>query len=115
MDRYERCKDIPHFDIIQENETIYIPSLFMFKKGCTELFSFLFACEQYNCTVIFENEDIKISPQDDNSFLKTELAMYATIAENPKVVSDYISYLNNSEKMIWVKGVREPILKKGEE
>lgn len=92
MDKYERYKDVPHFDLVKENKTIEIPSIFLFEGGCLELFPFLQACKEYNCTVCFANEDLTVIP---NSGTATNmlLSIYATIAENPKFANDYIRYL----------------------
>lgn len=75
------------------------------------MFSFLCACEDYNCTVYFENEDITVIPNDDNSVTNILLTIYAAVASNPKIANDYIRYLNNLSEMNWDKGVHEPILK----
>lgn len=92
MDKYERYKNVPHFDLIQENETITIPSIFQFKGGCTELFSFRQACKDFNCTVIFDNENLIMKPDGTGSH-SALLSMCALIAEEPKIAEDYIQYL----------------------
>lgn len=92
MDKYERYKDVPHFDLIEQDKTITIFSIFQFTGGAIELFPFLKACEEYNCAVLFENEEIFIKPNypiEDN----IRLSIYASIAENPKIANDYIRYL----------------------
>ena len=75
----------------------------MFKGGCIELFPFLAACSAMNCVVIFDNEDITIKPNDDDSMQKVILSIYACIAEQPKIANDYIRYLANIDKMNWAK------------
>ena len=82
----------------------------MFKKGYEELFPFLYACEEFNCTVYFENEDITVIPNNDNSATRLLLTIYTAIASNPKIANDYLRYLMNLNEMNWVKGVHEPIL-----
>lgn len=105
----ERFSEVPHYELIQENEIIHIPSVFMFKGGHIELFSFLAACREMNCTVVFDNEEITIGLKDEilQDFV---LSIYAHIAESPKIANDYMRYLANLDKMNWVKGVHEPIL-----
>lgn len=109
MTKVDLFSDVPHYEVIRENGTVQIPSVFMFKGGCDELFPFLAACESLNCTVIFENEKIKVTPKGDNAFQNVTLSFYAFIAEQPKMVNDYLRYLQNIEKMNWVNGVHEAI------
>lgn len=104
MERHNRFKDIPHFNLIRENGTITIPSVFMFKGGCQELFSFLAACAEYNCTVFFNNEDIEVSPSYDTA-IQLKLITYMSIVESPKIANDYMRFLNNFDSMRW-EGVR---------
>lgn len=109
MTKYERYKNFPHFDLIRENESIVIPSLFMFKDN-DELYPFLAACEEFNCTVFFENEKLIIRPNEDwlNKF---ELFCYTVVMNCRKIGDDYVRYLGNLAKMKWVQGEHEPILK----
>ena len=112
MDIHEKYKDVPHFENIVEKGTLNIPSVFVFKGGCMELFPFLAACREFNCTVFFENENITVLPENDN-FDNMVLSIYAAIAQNPKIAEDYIRYLSHYDdmQMNWVKGVHEAILK----
>lgn len=107
--KYERYKDVPHFDLIEENKPVVIPSIFMFESN-DELYPFLVACKDYNCKVFFENEKLIIPPNGD--FYNTmELFCYTVLMNCRKIGDDYIRYLGNLDKMNWVKGVHEPILK----
>lgn len=92
MEKYERFKDVPHFDLVKENTKINISSIFIFKGGCSELFPFLAACTAYNCEVYFQNEDITVKPTK-NMNTQTTLMLYMSLIENPKVIKDYINYL----------------------
>jgi hypothetical protein len=85
----------------------------MFKGGSEELFPFLLACDEYNCSVYFENEKISYEkkPLTENGMANVELAIYASIANDPKMVNDYIRYLGNFEAMKWENVSYEPILK----
>lgn len=105
----ERYKDVPHFDLIKENKPVVIPSIFMFKSN-TELYPFLKACEDYNCTVFFENEKMIVPPKaDDETRLK--ILCYSTVMNCREIGDAYIRYLCNLAKMQWVDGEHEPILK----
>ena len=97
----EIAQNIPHFDIIEKDGQIRIPSIFMFDK-MQDLFTFLHGCEQMNCTVVFDNEDIEVKPESD-PYKSLLLAIYSHIAEHPKIVSDYVRYLANKDKMTWNK------------
>lgn len=87
-------KGIPHSELVKENETITLFSVFDFKGGVGELFPFLYVCRELNCTVVFENEGIKVSPDDRGSMQNIQLSIYATIASEPKIANDYIKYLS---------------------
>ena len=109
LSRYDRYKNVPHFDLIHENEPVVIPSIFMFTSN-DELYPFLAACKAYNSTVIFENEQLVIPPKDDvNKTL--EVFGYTTVMSCREIGDAYVRYLGNLAKMTWVKGVHEPILK----
>lgn len=91
----KRLSELPHYDLIKENQTIELRSIFDFKGGSEELFPFLFGCEKKNCTVIFKNEDITVKPEDDEdkSIQSIKLSLYAFIAKDPKIVKEYVRYL----------------------
>lgn len=109
MTKYERYKDVPHFELIEENKPVVIPSIFMFTSN-EELYPFLAACKDYNCMVFFENEKLIVSPTDD--WQKTlEVFCYTVIMNYRKIGDDYVRYLGNLAKMQWIEGEHEPILK----
>lgn len=109
MTKYDKYKDVPHFDLIQENKPVVIPSIFMF-TSYDELYPFLSACKEYNSTVFFENERLVIPPKDDiNKTL--EVFGYATVMSCREIGDAYVRYLGNLAKMKWVQGEHEPILK----
>lgn len=109
MTKHDKYKDVPHFELIEENKPIVIASIFMF-EGCTDLFSFLRACEAYNCKVFFTNEKLVINPCD-NVCDNPALIGYTAIMCCRKIGDDYVRYLSNLAKMQWVQGEHEPILK----
>lgn len=99
MNKYEMYKNVPHFDLIKENEVITIPSIFMFANN-DEFYPFLAACRSYECTVFFENESLMISPKDDVE--KTlEVLCYTMVMSCRKIGDDYLRYLSNIDKMTW--------------
>lgn len=96
----QKYKNIPHFDLIKENGTLTIPSVFMFDEF-DEFFAFLHVCKVLNCTVIFENENFTTDPKEDDSFYHLKLSIYMTIKNCKNAVGDYFRYLTNIEKMKW--------------
>lgn len=96
-ERYEYFKDVPHFDLVRENETVVLPSIFDFKNGFEEIFPFLHACEEYNCTVVFENEDLIVKPKG-NAYSNLTISLYAMLIENPKPFDDYIRYIYKRDR-----------------
>lgn len=109
LSKYERCKDLPYIEMIRENQPVVIPSIFMFESS-VELHSFLYACEQYNCTVFFTNEKLMISPNHDTAE-RLHLLCYEVIIDCREVGDAYVRYLGEQSKMTWSKGEHEPILK----
>ena len=88
MTKYDKCKDVPHFDLIEENKPVVIPSIFMFTSN-DELYPFLAACEEYNSTVFFENEQLIIPPKSDiNKTL--EVFCYAAVVSCRKIGDAYV-------------------------
>lgn len=74
----------------------------MFENN-TELFAFLQGCKVNECTVLFENEGITVSPVDDRMVVNLHLSLYMTMKENQKMVGDYLRYLTNINKMKWAE------------
>lgn len=102
-------KNVPHFDLIEENKPVVIPSIFMFNSN-EELYPFLAACREYNCKVFFENEKLIVSPKDGIE-TTIKLFAYTTVMSCREVGDAYVRYLGNLAKMQWVEGEHEPILK----
>lgn len=89
-------KEVPRGELIKENETITLFSIFDFNGGAEELFPFLYGCKKLKCTVVFENENITVKPCDENeAHQNLLLSFYAMIAKEPKIANDYIRYLSN--------------------
>lgn len=112
----EFYKGVPHFDLIVKDGYIEIPSIFMFKECQMEYYPFLQACKEFNCTVRLANEDMTISPDDDDTIRHIKEMFYFQMVQCPQMVEQYIKYLLNKESMTWgnVQGVHEPILGVGE-
>ena len=102
MTHQEILEMAPHYNLIVENGKVHIPSIFMFKYGMDELSPFMYACKEKNCTVVFDNEELTITPHD-NAIRKYNiwLCIYATMATTPRIPNNYIRYLENQDKMQW--------------
>lgn len=72
-------------------------SVFEFSGGPVELFSYLHEQKKAGNTVAFANEGITITPESTGQE-HVALAVYAAIAENPRVVEDYVRYLTAGMK-----------------
>ena len=101
MTKEESLRNVPHFDKIIRDGIVEIPSIFMFKGGCDELFPFLYACRKMNCTVKFANEQIEVKPDCCSRAQDIELSFYAATAKHPKIANDYVRYLGNLSLMKW--------------
>lgn len=67
-------------------------SVFEFSGGPQELFSYLFEQGRAGNTAVFTNEGVTVAPDAPVS-QRLSLAVYAGLAENPRVVEDYVRYL----------------------
>ena len=100
MKTQEKYRNVPHGELIVENGTIVIPSIFMFET-ITQVQSFLHSCKMLNCTVIFQNEDMTVAPANHDAFTSYYLVGYGGIMAHPKFAEDYINYLFHKDKMVW--------------
>lgn len=91
-----------HLELIEKNGTVKIPSIFMFENN-RNLTDFLDRSREANCTVIFENENIKVLPNVDDGVAGSILAMYKPMIDNRGVGNAYLRYLGNIDKMRWDK------------
>lgn len=87
-----------HFDIIVNDGTVRIPSIFMFEDW-VDLDLFLARARQMNCTVTFENEEIVVDPNNNDSSIK--IGIYKTIIAHKEIVKAYLRYLGNIDEMSW--------------
>ena len=108
----ELYKDVPHYELIQKDGEVCIPSIFMFTGRQPEYYSFLHVCDAFNCTVHLQNEGITITPGDDDMRRKLKEMLYFQMATCPEMVEQYLRFLLNRDKMTWeaVKGQHEPLL-----
>ena len=90
----------PHGEVIKENATIIVPSIFMLENMET-LFAFLFGCSRNNCTVHFANEDITVNPRKKPQEIQAKLIVYMIVHESKEVVEKIFEYIVNRESMKW--------------
>ena len=105
----EKYKDVPHYELIQKDGVVNIPSIFMFTGGMTEYYSFLKACGAFNCTVNLQNEGISIAPNDDDPARLIKEMIYFQMLTSPEMVEQYLRFMLNRDKMTWesVTGQRD--------
>lgn len=100
---------------VVENGDVCIDSVFRFEKNPQDLPVFLRMAQKKNCTVVFENEGYRFTPDDsdDDSLLLQSVLIYMGMGKTlfGKRVNYLMNLLTNDN---WVKGVHEPILKEGE-
>ena len=106
----EMYKDVPHYELIQKDGVVNIPSIFMFTGGMTEYYSFLKACGDFNCTVNLQNEGISIAPNDDDPTRLIKEMIYFQMASSPKLVEQYLRFMLNRDKMTWESVTGDNIL-----
>lgn len=100
MKNQDKYRNVPHGELIVENGSITIPSIFMFET-ITQVQSFIHSCKMLNCIVRFENEDMTVTPADVDTFVCYYLAGYGGIMARPKFAEDYIKYLFHKDDMMW--------------
>ena len=88
-----------HLELIVKDGTVIIPSIFMFEDW-TMIDPFLSNARQMNCTVIFENENIKVEPNDYDS-VRLKIDVFKTIISYREIGNAYVRYLGNIDKMKW--------------
>ena len=92
----------PHLELVVKDGTVTIPSIFMFKYS-DEVTVFIRHGKKMNCTIIFENENITIRPDSDDSDYRYKLYAYSSIIANREAGNAYCRYLGSLDKMSWDK------------
>lgn len=96
----EIYKGVQFVEYIVPNGVVEIPSIFMFNENNNgDLFLFRKACKEANCTIVFKNENLTISPDEDDTIKNLKVVIYHAMAECPKFGNDYVQYVNNINKM----------------
>ena len=89
-----------HLELIVKDGTVRIPSIFMFEDWI-DIDPFLSHARKMNCTIIFENENIEVVPNDYES--GTKIGMYRTMVAEREFGNAYVRYLGSPDKMSWDK------------
>ena len=89
-----------HAELIIKDGTVTIPSIFMF-EDYLEVTQFLSHARKMNCTVIFENENVEVNPNNDDSRFK--MYIYTQMVGCRELGNAYLRYLGNIDKMSWDK------------
>lgn len=91
-----------HFDIIEKDGTIKIPSVFMFDDYLA-ITSFLTQARKMNCIVVFENENVTVTPSNDDTYARSKIEMYSLMVGTREFGNAYVRYLGSRDKMTWDK------------
>ena len=90
-----------HLEIIVKDGTVRIPSIFMFEDWI-DIEPFLTHARKMNCTVVFENENITVEPNDYES-VRRKISLFVTIISYRELGTSYVRYLGSPDKMSWDK------------
>ena len=88
-----------HLDIIVKDGTITIPSIFMFEDWVM-IDPFISHARKMNCTVIFENENLTVLPNDYES-VRRHIEFFRTMMSYRELGDAYVRYLGSPKKMRW--------------
>lgn len=89
-----------HLELIVKNGTVRIPSIFMFEHF-EDVTIFLNRAKEADCTVIFENENVEVAPNNDDFGVRTKIHIYSAMIANRELGNAYLRYLGNIDKMSW--------------
>jgi hypothetical protein len=96
----EKLNNCPHGELIVPRTHIILRSIYQFADS-TEVFAFLHCCEQADCSVYFQNEDISMASTGVMNVPEIAVAMYMHMKDNPKIVEDYFRFMLKSSRGEW--------------
>ena len=91
---------IPHSNLIIPGEHIVLRSLYQFDDA-VEVFAFLEVCREGGCSVHFLNEDISVDKSGEMNVHRMTIMAYMHLKETPKMVADYIRFLQKTSCGEW--------------
>ena len=82
-------------NLVKIGETIRIPSIYLFADG-KEITAFLAMCDKYDCTVLFEDENLRFDPKADAAF-DMVLLQFRMLLKDPRnhIYGDYKRWLES--------------------
>ena len=89
-----------HLDLIVKNGTVKIPSIFLFQYF-EDVTIFLNHAKKENCTVIFENEDLTVTPDNDDMVIRGKVSIFSSIIACREIGNAYVRFVGNIDKMSW--------------
>ena len=89
-----------HLDLIVKNGTVKIPSIFLFQYF-EDVTIFLNHAKKENCTVIFENEDLTVTPDNDDMVIRGKVGIFSSIIACREIGNAYVRFVGNIDKMSW--------------
>lgn len=90
-----------HLELIVKDGTVTIPSIFMFEDWVM-IDPFINHAMEMNCTIIFENENLVVDPDNFKS-VKLKIDIFRTIISYREIGNAYVRYLGSPDKMGWDK------------
>lgn len=91
-----------HLNILVKDGTVKIPSVFMFDDFLA-ITSFLTHARKMNCTIVFENENLTMTPQNDDTYARSKMDIYSVMLGTREFGDAYARYLNKKDQMSWDK------------
>ena len=88
-----------HLELIVKDGTVTIPSIFMFEDW-VDIEPFLNHARKMNCTVVFENENLEVTPDNYDS-VRLKIDIFKTIISYREIGNAYVRYLGSPDKMRW--------------
>ena len=88
-----------HLEHIVKDGTVTIPSIFMFEDWI-DIEPFISHARKMNCTVVFENENITVEPNDYEK-VRMKIGVFKTMIAEREIGNAYLRYLGNIDKMGW--------------
>ena len=90
-----------HSELIVKDGEVRIPSIFMFEDWVM-IDPFIEQARKMNCTIVFENENLVVEPNNYNS-VSHYINVYRIMVSNRELGDAYVRYLGSRNKMSWDK------------
>lgn len=89
-----------HLELIVKNGTVRIPSIFMF-ENFEDVTIFLNHAKDAKCTVIFDNENLTVTPDNDDFGIRAKIHIFTAIISFREIGNAYFRFVHNIDQMSW--------------